>query len=102
MSAGQKLEYKGQFSVAPVQLEGFETTANHGMLKLLADQSGGNLLYINQLASLPTMLEEQGTVKPVIYNTSKTRSIINLRWLFLGLFLLLGLEWFLRRFYGSY
>ena len=102
MSAGQKLEYTGQFSVQPVQLEGFETTANHGMLKLLAEQSGGNLLYLNQLASLPSMLEAQGTVKPVIYNTSKTRSIINLRWLFFGLFLLLGLEWFLRRFYGSY
>ena len=102
MSAGQKLEYNGQFSVQPVQLEGFETTANHGLLKMLADNSGGQLLYVNQLAQLPAMLEAEGTVKPVIYNTSKTRSIINLRWLFFGLFLMLGLEWFLRRFYGSY
>ncbi len=102
MSAGQKLDYQGQFSVKPVQLEGFESTADHGLLKLIAENSGGNMLYLSQLTELPAMLEAAGTVKPVIYNTSKTRSVINLRWLFLGLFLLLGLEWFLRRYFGSY
>ena len=102
MSAGQKLDYKGQFSIQPVQLEGFESTADHGLLKLLAENTGGNLLYANQLTELPKFLEDAGTVKPVIYNTSKTRSIINLRWLFFGLFLLLGLEWFLRRYFGAY
>ena len=102
MSAGQKLDYSGKFSVQPVQLESYETTADHGLLSLIAEKSGGKMLYLNQLAEIPQMLEAQGTVKPVIYNTSKTRSVINLKWLFGLLFLLLGLEWFLRRYYGSY
>lgn len=102
LSAGQKLKFDGQFSVQPVQLESFETTADHGLLKLIAEKSGGKMLYPKELSGLPELLESEGRVKPVIFNTSKTKSVINLKWLFLGLFLLLGLEWFLRRYFGSY
>ncbi len=98
----ESLTYDGQFTVQPIQLERFETTANHSLLQLLSDRYGGALLGPTQLSDLPGQLEERGTVKPVIYETVNTRSAINLRWIF---FLLLGLltaEWFLRRYYGAY
>ncbi|MFT5764769.1 MAG: hypothetical protein ACI8X3_002201 [Saprospiraceae bacterium] len=101
-SAGQQLSYDGQFSVQPVQLELYETTANHGLLRMLSEKYGGKLLYPDQLTTLPQLIKDKGTVLPTIYDTSKTRSVMNLRWIF---FLLLGLltaEWFMRRYFGSY
>ncbi|MEO1623565.1 MAG: hypothetical protein AAFV25_00310 [Bacteroidota bacterium] len=99
---GKQLTYDGQFSVSPIQLEVFETTANHGLLKLLSEKYGGELLYPGQIGEIATRIQEKGTVKPVLYQTSKTRSVINLRWLFFLLLGLLTVEWVLRRYFGAY
>ena len=40
-SDGEQLSYSGQFSVQPIQLEVFETTADHGLLRLLSEKYGG-------------------------------------------------------------
>ena len=47
-------------------------------------------------------LKNKKSVKPVIYQTTKTRSVINLKWLCFLLMGLLTLEWFMRRYHGSY
>ena len=102
MNSGKQLDYNGQFSVEPVQLEVYETTADHAMLRLLSEQSGGALVFPNEITSLSELLKEQKTVLPVIYESSKTRSVINLKWIFFLLMGLLTLEWFIRRYYGGY
>lgn len=99
---GQALTGSGQFSIRPVQLEVYETTANHGLLRLLSEKYDGELLYANQIASLPQRIEDKGTIKPIIYETSKTRSVLNLKWICFLLLTLLGVERFLRRFFGAY
>jgi len=102
MSNGAELSHKGQFSIRPVQLEVYETTADHGLLRLLSSRYGGELIYTDQLNSLPDQIIEKGTIKPIIYETSKTRSVINIRWLCFILIGLLTIEWFLRRYFGTY
>ncbi len=99
---GEQLTYDGQFSVQPIQLELYETTADHSLLRLLSSKYGGEFLYPDQLAGIPQMIKDKGSVLPVIYETSKTRSVINLKWIFFILLSLLTLEWFLRRYHGSY
>ncbi|MEL6925203.1 MAG: hypothetical protein AAFO94_14240, partial [Bacteroidota bacterium] len=99
---GQQLSYNGQFSVQPVQLEIFETTANHGLLRLLSDKYGGKLVYPAEVGALDEVIRNTGTVKSVMYQTSKTRSVINLKWIFFILMGLLSLEWFMRRYFGGY
>lgn len=101
-SNGKQLVNEGRFSVRPIQLERFETTANHSILRVLSQQFGGEMLYANQLDSLPSMLEQKDSVKPVMFSTSSTRSIINLRWIFFLLLGLLSLEWFGRKYFGAY
>ncbi|MFK7773327.1 MAG: hypothetical protein AB8F94_14360 [Saprospiraceae bacterium] len=100
-NAGEQLVYNGKFSVQPIQLESFETTADHGVLKLLSEKYGGSLIYPNNIASIGTILTEN-PIKPVVYTTSKTRSVINLKWIFFTLLGLLILEWFIRRYFGAY
>jgi len=102
VSNGQALSYEGQFSVQPIQLELYETTADHGLLRILSEQYGGKLLFPNELNGLVEHIQSKGNVKPVIYQTAQTRSVINLKWIFFLLLGLLTLEWFLRRYFGAY
>lgn len=98
---GQNLTFDDQFSVQPIQLELYETTADHAMLRRLSQEFGGQFFYPGQLASLSDTLLAKD-IKPVIYSTSRTRSVINLKWIFFLLLGMLSLEWFLRRYFGAY
>ncbi len=102
MSSGQQMTYDGQFSVQPIQLEIYETTADHRLLHLLSEKYGGEMIYPDQLTTIAGLIKEKGSVLPVIYETTKTRSVINLKWIFFLLMGLLSLEWFLRRYFGTY
>lgn len=99
---GQNLVYEGRFSVQPIELELFETTANHAVLRQLSGKYGGETVFANQLAAIAEKIKSNETVKPVIYQTTQTNPLINLKWIFALLALLLSGEWFLRRYYGAY
>jgi len=98
----ETLTYDGQFSVQPIQLEIYETTADHNLLRLLSERYGGSLNYPNQINGIAQQIADRGSVKPVIYTTTKTRQVINLKWIFFLLISLLTLEWFVRRYFGGY
>lgn len=98
----QNLYYQGRFSVQPVEIELFETTANHAVLRQLSTKLGGETLFPSQLTSIAEKLKANETVKPVIYHTTQTNPLINLKWIFALLALLLSAEWFLRRYFGAY
>jgi len=98
---GQNLEYNGQFTVQPIQLELYETTAEHGLLRNLSQEYGGAMFYPSQLAELGNVLDS-GDIKPIIYSSTRTRSIINVKWIFFLLLGLLSVEWFFRRYFGGY
>ncbi len=99
---GQNLLFEGQFNVRPIELELFETTANHAVLRQLSQKFGGETIFPAALASLAEKIKTRDTIKPVIYQTAKTRSVINLKWIFGLLAFLLAAEWFLRRYFGAY
>lgn len=99
---GQQLSFEGRFSVQPLQLEHFATTANHAVLRQLAQQYGGSVSGPADLMQLAEQIKNRETIKPVIYQTSKTSPVINLKWIFALLAALLSAEWFLRRYFGAY
>lgn len=99
---GRGLVFEGKFSVRPIQLELFETTANHAVLRQLSAQFGGETVAPTALASIAEKIRSKETVKPVIYQTNRTNPLINLKWIFALLAGLLVLEWFLRRYFGAY
>lgn len=99
---GEELKSGGAFSVKSIQLEVFESTANHQLLHLISQKNGGEVVAPSNLSKLPEMIDAKGFAKPVLYDTTKTRSLIHLKWIFFLLLALLSLEWFLRRYFGSY
>lgn len=99
---GQQLSATGQFSVQPIQLELYENTADHAMLRQLSEKFGGSMVYPKDIARIAELIKSQAKIKPVMYSTHKTRSVINLKWIFFLLAGLLCVEWFARRYYGGY
>ena len=98
---GQQLEAGGAFSIQPIQLELYETTADHALLRALSNQLGGSMVGPQNMASLADTLLAKN-LKPVMYTTQKTETAMNLKWIFGILITLLAAEWFLRRYFGGY
>lgn len=99
---GQQQLFEGKFSVRPIQLELFETQANHAVLRQLSNRFGGSTVAGANLNAVSELIKANQTVKPVIYSTNKTNPLINLKWIFALLAGLLAAEWFMRRYFGAY
>ncbi|WP_020601504.1 hypothetical protein [Spirosoma spitsbergense] len=91
----------GQFVVRDLQLEAINTTADHGLLRQLAQQTGGQFYSASQTDELVRTI----TTKPHparLTSTEEMNELINWRWLFFVVLLLASVEWGLRKFYGGY
>lgn len=99
---GQRMTAEGAFTVQAIQLEAFESTANHRLLHSISEATGGRVSYPDELASISDVILQNENIKPVLYQTLISRSVIHLKWIAFLLILLLCLEWFLRRYFGGY
>lgn len=98
---GQRQKDEGEFVVEELQLEALNAVADHNLLYQLASNSGSKLYYPQQLQQLEQDIL-QADYKNVIYSKEELSDLVDLKWLF---FLLLGLvcvEWFVRKYNGSY
>jgi len=99
---GKDLNHKGSFTVQAVELEQYDLTARHDILHLMADKYGGKVYATTDVSTIADELKVSDKIKPIAYYTNHTKNILNLKWIFGLLALLLVLEWFLRRYFGSY
>ena len=98
---GSALSSKGNFTVRSLQIESLNLTANHTVLRDLAQENGGVYLEAPNLSTLP---EAVGSQAPggKIYTSELFLPLINLKWLFFVLLTLVAAEWGLRKYMGSY
>lgn len=92
----------GNFTIVPVNIENVITRANHTMLYQLAKQSGGEFYLPAQTTDLISELKTGNKLKASTYFQEMINELLNLRWLFFVLLLLLSMEWFLRKYWGIY
>jgi hypothetical protein len=99
---GKEFKDNGAFTISPVRLESINTTADHSILNQMAVESGGKMFSENEISSIAELIKQQAGAKPVMREIVKTQSVINLKWIFFLVLGLLAIEWFVRKFNGSY
>lgn len=93
----QKFVAKGAFFVNALIAEYQQTTANHQLLNTIAQQTNGKMVMPANLLGIADELEKSGSVKTISYEDRKYEELVNLKWLFGLIMLLLSTEWFFRK-----
>lgn len=98
---GKAQTSEGEFTVKEMQLEALNTTADHTLLRQLAQQSSGRFFLPQQVDQLQSILTSN---KPpdIIQTNEELLEIINLKWIFFLLLFLATVEWGLRKYSGGY
>ncbi len=93
----QKYTASGSFYVNALITEYQQTTANHQLLYTMAQQNGGKMFMPAQLASIADELDRNEQIKTISYEDRRYEELINFKWLFALIIVLLSIEWFLRK-----
>lgn len=88
---------QGSILVKEVIAERLNTVADHQLLYQLAFRTGGKLFYPAELKKLQDEISNNQLIKPITYSTNLTTSLLDLKWLFFLILILLSAEWFLRK-----
>ncbi|WP_454801024.1 hypothetical protein [Mucilaginibacter phyllosphaerae] len=87
----------GQLTVKQLDLETRQSTANHQLLRTIAKQSGGQMLMPNEVDKLAALIRKNENIKTIVYEDKRYSDLIDIKWLFVLILLLLSAEWFLRK-----
>ena len=93
----KKYTANGAFYVNAVITEYQQTTANHQLLNTIAQQTQGKMYMPASLLSIADDLERSGQVKTITYEDRRYEELINLKWIFAAILVLLTVEWFFRK-----
>ncbi len=94
-------EVNGQFLVKSQNLEDQNLTADFSLLRKLSLETDGKFYRANQLSVLASDLEKTKAAS-LIHSDESFNQLINLKWVFFLLLILISTEWFLRKYMGSY
>jgi len=92
---------QGQFTVTEMQLEALNLTADHQLLRSLSSKTSGTFYGQDQWENL-TMELSGKQAQGIIFSEEIFTPLIKWPWALALLLVLVSLEWFLRKFHGSY
>jgi hypothetical protein len=93
----QNFKATGQFTIKPLNLETRQSAANHALLNTIAKQSGGQMIKPSELSKLADLIRKNENVKTVVYEDKHYSDLVDMKWLFGLILILLSAEWFLRK-----
>ena len=99
---GENYVKKGTFLVKEIKRELLNLTANHRLLKNMAENTNGQFYLPNQLETLENELLNRSDIVPVVYQEKSFDDFIDYKWMFFLIIILLSGEWFIRKFQGGY
>jgi hypothetical protein len=88
--------------VKEIKLEWMNTTADHRLLRNISENSGGKFYFPNQLEKLGDDLKADKNLATIVYQEKSFDDIIDFKWLFFLIFVLVSVEWFFRKYSGAY
>ncbi len=98
---GQTEKVRGRFTVKKLQLELLDQKANFSLLRQIAENTEGSFYTREGLGQLSADLAKLDS-KGIMHSTEDFFAMINLKWLFFLVLILLSTEWFVRKYSGGY
>lgn len=93
----QKYTAKGLFYVHALVAEYQQTTANHQLLHTISRQTNGVMYMPQDITKLAEAIKSNEEIKTINYEDRKYQELINFKWLFALIMVLLTIEWFFRK-----
>lgn len=93
----QKYTAKGMFYVHALIAEYQQTTANHQLLNTISKQTNAAMYLPKDIMKLAQAIKNNEQIKTISYEDRKYQELINFRWLFALILVLLTIEWFFRK-----
>lgn len=98
---GEVFESEGKFTVSAISYELANMEADYNILYDLSQRKGGGVYTLSDIGLLQQELLSNDQLKPLLHQNLTTQPLIDSKWIFVLLVLLLGGEWFIRRYLGS-
>jgi hypothetical protein len=99
---GKTDNVSGSFVVHKLELEATNLTADFGWMRKASLQSGGKFYLLDQTDVLANDLLAREDAEAISYSSYTMKDVIDQKWIFFVILLLLGSEWFMRRWLGGY
>jgi hypothetical protein len=87
----------GQLTVKALNLETRQSAANHQLLNTIAKQSGGQMLFPSQIDRLTDLIRKNDNIKTIVYEGKHYDDLVDIKWVFGLILVLLSAEWFIRK-----
>ena len=100
--SNENLTASGSFVVIDSDIEALNLVANHNLLYKISENTGGKFIYPDKLDSLSYYLQNNPNIVSISYEKQELNDFIKFKWIFFLILALLSVEWFLRKFWGSY
>ena len=97
---GTDMVKTGFFDVKEIQLEQLGLSANHRILKKISSLSSGKLFYPNNIDHLTEVIKNSNLNKTIIHYRDQFEMLINFPLILLVFFMIIFLEWFVRKYNG--
>jgi len=92
----------GNFAVTELNLEDVNSVADHRLMDALALESGGNSFLQSEIDKLIDEIKNREDIKPIVYSKKRFTDLVDFYPLLILIIVLMGIEWFLRKYAGSY
>lgn len=98
---GTNYNKTGYFIVESFNNEIQTLKANHSLLNTLSSTTGGEMLYPQEISTLPERLQKREDIQSVVYTQTRYKELLNTPLLLIIIVILLSTEWILRKYNGE-
>lgn len=98
----KKYEKSGRFVVSPINTESFQLKADLRLMEQLALRNNGKCFSKNAIMDMVKEIKKNPDINSVSFSEKKLLELIDFKIIFFIVILLLTIEWFFRKFYGTY
>ena len=97
----KNISKKGTFVIVPSVLEYQQLRADHELLKDISRNTNAYFFTKDNWFNVIDSIKQNPKFKTKVFSSKSLSDLINYRWIFVFIIILLSIEWFIRKYYGT-